>query len=92
MQTLKSLLFVINSTQQYVNASILAKKLTQAAAKSGLESKTITIKDSVPNQEFDLVIFIGKLPKNLSTFNAVKFSQIDLGNTSTGISAFKKPR
>lgn len=82
MQTLKSLLFVINNTQQYVNASILAKKLTQAAAKSGLESKTITIKDSVPNQEFDLVIFIGQLPKNLSTFNAVKFSQIDLENAN----------
>ena len=42
MQTIKSVLFVINS-QQYVNALILAKKLSQLAQQQGYDLSLIHI-------------------------------------------------
>ena len=68
MQTIKSLLFVINS-QQYVNALILAKKLAQIAQQQGYDSAIISVQDELPEQDFDTVVFIGQTPSQLDAFN-----------------------
>lgn len=82
MQTVQSLLFVINSTQQYVNASILAKKLTQSANKLGYTSTTIASKDDIPQHNVDVVVFLGDLPSNVAAYPANLVAQIRLDDTT----------
>lgn len=82
MQTVQSLLFVINSTQQYVNASILAKKLTQSANKLGYTSKTIASKDDIPQHNVDVVVFLGDLPSNVAAYPANLVAQIRLDDAT----------
>lgn len=82
MQTVQSLLFVINSTQQYVNASILAKKLTQSANKLGYTSTTIVSKDDIPQHNVDVVVFLGDLPSNVAAYPANLVAQIRLDDAT----------
>ncbi|RSB56485.1 PTS fructose transporter subunit IIBC [Acinetobacter soli] len=82
MQTVQSLLFVINSTQQYVNASILAKKLTQSANKLGYTSTTIASKDDIPQHNVDVVVFLGDLPSNVAAYPANLVAQIRLNDAT----------
>lgn len=82
MQTVQSLLFVINSTQQYVNASILAKKLTQSANKLGYTSTTIASKDDLPQHNVDVVVFLGDLPSNVAAYPANLVAQIRLDDAT----------
>jgi len=82
MQTVQSLLFVINSTQQYVNASILAKKLTQSANKLGYTSTTIASKDDIPEHNVDVVVFLGDLPSNVAAYPANLVAQIRLDDAT----------
>ncbi|WP_288449865.1 fructose-specific PTS transporter subunit EIIC [uncultured Acinetobacter sp.] len=82
MQTVQSLLFVINSTQQYVNASILAKKLTQSANKLGYTSTTIASKDDIPQHNVDVVVFLGDLPSNVAAYPANLVAQIHLDDAT----------
>ncbi|WP_288396385.1 fructose-specific PTS transporter subunit EIIC [uncultured Acinetobacter sp.] len=82
MQTVQSLLFVINSTQQYVNASILAKKLTQSANKLGYTSMTIASKDDIPQHNVDVVVFLGDLPSNVAAYPANLVAQIRLDDAT----------
>ncbi|MFX4308602.1 PTS fructose transporter subunit IIBC [Acinetobacter soli] len=82
MQTVQSLLFVINSTQQYVNASILAKKLTQSANKLGYTSTTIASKDDIPQHNVDVVVFLGDLPSNVAAYSANLVAQIRLDDAT----------
>lgn len=82
MQTVQSLLFVINSTQQYVNASILAKKLTQSANKLGYTSTTIASKDDIPQHNVDVVVFLGDLPNNVAAYPANLVAQIRLDDAT----------
>lgn len=77
MQTIKSLLFVINS-QQYVNALILAKKLAQIAQQQGYDSAIISVQDELPEQDFDAVVFIGQTPSQLDAFNDYAVATISL--------------
>jgi fructose PTS system EIIBC or EIIC component len=77
MQTIKSLLFVINS-QQYVNALILAKKLAQIAQQQGYDSAIISVQDELPEQDFDAVVFIGQTPSQLEAFNDYAVATISL--------------
>lgn len=77
MQTIKSLLFVINS-QQYVNALILAKKLAQIAQQQGYDSAIISVQDELPEQDFDAVVFIGQIPSQLEAFNDYAVATISL--------------
>ncbi|OEC86045.1 fructose-specific PTS transporter subunit EIIC [Acinetobacter sp. YK3] len=77
MQTIKSLLFVINS-QQYVNALILAKKLAQIAKLQGYDSAIISVQDELPEQDFDTVVFIGQTPSQLEAFNDYAVATISL--------------
>lgn len=77
MQTIKSLLFVINS-QQYVNALILAKKLAQIAQQQGYDSAIISVQDELPEQDFDTVVFIGQTPSQLEAFNDYAVATISL--------------
>lgn len=82
MQTVQSLLFVINSTQQYVNASILAKKLTQSANKLGYTSTTSASKDDIPQHNVDVVVFLGDLPSNVAAYPANLVAQIRLDDAT----------
>ncbi|MEN8549310.1 fructose-specific PTS transporter subunit EIIC [Acinetobacter soli] len=82
MQTVQSLLFVINSTQQYVNASILAKKLTQSANKLGYTSTTIASKDDIPQHNVDVLVFLGDLPSNVAAYPANLVAQIRLDDAT----------
>lgn len=82
MQTVQSLLFVINSTQQYVNASILAKKLTQSANKLGYTSTTIASKDDIPQHNVDVVVFLGDLPSNVAAYPSNLVAQIRLDDAT----------
>ncbi|WP_445403478.1 fructose-specific PTS transporter subunit EIIC [Acinetobacter vivianii] len=77
MQTIKSLLFVINS-QQYVNALILAKKLAQIAQQQGYDSAIISVQDELPEQDFDMTVFIGQTPSQLDAFNDYAVATISL--------------
>ncbi|MEB6479385.1 fructose-specific PTS transporter subunit EIIC [Acinetobacter vivianii] len=77
MQTIKSLLFVINS-QQYVNALILAKKLAQIAQQQGYDSAIISVQDELPEQDFDTAVFIGQTPSQLEAFNDYAVATISL--------------
>jgi fructose PTS system EIIBC or EIIC component len=77
MQTIKSLLFVINS-QQYVNALILAKKLAQIAQQQGYDSAIISVQDELPEQDFDTAVFIGQTPSQLDAFNDYAVATIAL--------------
>lgn len=77
MQTIKSLLFVINS-QQYVNALILAKKLAQIAQQQGYDSAIISVQDELPEQDFDTVVFIGQTPSQLDAFYDYAVATISL--------------
>ncbi|MCU4389861.1 fructose-specific PTS transporter subunit EIIC [Acinetobacter courvalinii] len=77
MQTIKSVLFVINS-QQYVNALILAKKLSQLAQQQGYDSAIITVQDQLPEQDFDTAVFIGQAPSQLEAFNNYAVATISL--------------
>ncbi|EXB48745.1 fructose-specific PTS transporter subunit EIIC [Acinetobacter sp. 1000160] len=77
MQTIKSVLFVINS-QQYVNALILAKKLSQLAQQQGYDSAIIAVQDQLPEQDFDTVVFIGQAPSKLEAFNDYAVATISL--------------
>ncbi|MCU4576182.1 fructose-specific PTS transporter subunit EIIC [Acinetobacter sp. ABJ_C3_5] len=77
MQTIKSVLFVINS-QQYVNALILAKKLSQLAQQQGYDSAIIAVQDQLPEQDFDTVVFIGQAPSQLEAFNDYAVATISL--------------
>ncbi|MCU4367454.1 fructose-specific PTS transporter subunit EIIC [Acinetobacter courvalinii] len=77
MQTIKSVLFVINS-QQYVNALILAKKLSQLAQQQGYDSAIIAVQDQLPEQNFDTAVFIGQAPSQLEAFNDYAVATISL--------------
>ncbi|WP_312048825.1 fructose-specific PTS transporter subunit EIIC [Acinetobacter courvalinii] len=77
MQTIKSVLFVINS-QQYVNALILAKKLSQLAQQQGYDSAIIAVQDQLPEQDFDTAVFIGQAPSQLEAFNDYAVTTISL--------------
>lgn len=77
MQTIKSVLFVINS-QQYVNALILAKKLSQLAQQQGYDSAIIAVQDQLPEQDFDTAVFIGQAPSQLEAFNDYAVATISL--------------
>lgn len=77
MQTIKSVLFVINS-QQYVNALILAKKLSQLAQQQGYDSAIIAVQDQLPEQDFDTVVFIDQAPSQLEAFNDYAVATISL--------------
>lgn len=77
MQTIKSVLFVINS-QQYVNALILAKKLSQLAQQQGYDSAIIAVQDRLPEQDFDTAVFIGQAPSQLEAFNDYAVATISL--------------
>ncbi|EXB26352.1 PTS system, Fru family, IIB component domain protein [Acinetobacter baumannii 1437282] len=77
MHTIKSVLFVINS-QQYVNALILAKKLSQLAQQQGYDSAIIAVQDQLPEQDFDTVVFIDQAPSQLEAFNDYAFATISL--------------
>lgn len=77
MQTIKSVLFVINS-QQYVNALILAKKMSQLAQQQGYDSAIITVQDQLPEQDFDTAVFIGQAPSQLEAFNDYAVATISL--------------
>lgn len=77
MQTIKSLLFVINS-QQYVNALILAKKLAQIAQQQGYDSAIISVQDELPEQDFDTVVFIGQTPSQFDAFYDYAVATISL--------------
>lgn len=77
MQTIKSVLFVINS-QQYVNALILAKKLSQLTQQQGYDSAIIAVQDQLPEQDFDTAVFIGQAPSQLEAFNDYAVATISL--------------
>ncbi|WP_038344977.1 fructose-specific PTS transporter subunit EIIC [Acinetobacter sp. A47] len=77
MQTIKSLLFVINS-QQYVNALILAKKLAQLAQQQGYDSAIISMQDELPEQGFDTVIFVGQVPSQLGAFKTYQVATVSI--------------
>ncbi|RLZ10988.1 PTS fructose transporter subunit IIBC [Acinetobacter sp. 2JN-4] len=78
MQTLNSLLLVINHPQNPVDALILTKKLAQLAKQQGFESHTISVKDQIPDIAFSKVIFIGQTPTQLDPFKAYPVVTISL--------------
>lgn len=78
MQTNSHVLFVINSPNQYVNALILAKKLSSIATQQGHVSTIHNIQDELPAQPFDFVIFIGQQPNSLGAFKSAKIAKISL--------------
>lgn len=78
MQTLNSLLLVINHPQNPVDALILTKKLAQLAKQQGFESHTISVKDQIPDIAFNKVIFIGQTPTQLDPFKAYPVVTISL--------------
>ncbi|MBP8005830.1 MAG: PTS transporter subunit EIIC [Acinetobacter sp.] len=78
MQTLNSLLLVINHPQNPVDALILTKKLAQLAKQQGFESHTISVKDHIPDIEFSNVIFIGQTPTQLDPFKSYPVATISL--------------
>ncbi|MDR7016531.1 fructose-specific PTS transporter subunit EIIC [Acinetobacter sp. 3657] len=85
MQTLNSLLLVINHPQNPVDALILTKKLAQLAKQQGFESHTISVKDQIPDIEFNKVIFIGQTPTQLDPFKAYPVVTISLEQANQDI-------
>ncbi|RZF55764.1 PTS fructose transporter subunit IIBC [Acinetobacter halotolerans] len=85
MQTLNSLLLVINHPQNPVDALILTKKLAQLAKQQGFESHTISVKDQIPDIAFSKVIFIGQTPTQLDPFKAYPVVTISLEQANQDI-------
>ncbi|AZN68490.1 fructose-specific PTS transporter subunit EIIC [Acinetobacter haemolyticus] len=85
MQTLNSLLLVINHPQNPVDALILTKKLAQLAKQKGFESHTISVKDQIPNIAFSKVVFIGQTPTQLDPFKAYSVVTISLEQANQDI-------
>lgn len=85
MQTLNSLLLVINHPQNPVDALILTKKLAQLAKQQGFESHTISIKDQIPDIAFSKVVFIGQTPTQLDPFKAYSVVTISLEQANQDI-------
>ena len=85
MQTLNSLLLVINHPQNPVDALILTKKLAQLAKQQGFESHTISVKDQIPDIAFSKVIFIGQTPTQLDSFKAYPVVTISLEQANQDI-------
>lgn len=85
MQTLNSLLLVINHPQNPVDALILTKKLAQLAKQQGFESHTISVKDQIPNIAFSKVVFIGQTPTQLDPFKAYPVVTISLEQANQDI-------
>jgi len=85
MQTLNSLLLVINHPQNPVDALILTKKLAQLAKQQGFESHTISVKDQIPNIAFSKVVFIGQTPTQLDPFKAYSVVTISLEQANQDI-------
>ncbi len=85
MQTLNSLLLVINHPQNPVDALILTKKLAQLAKQQGFESHTISVKDQIPDIAFNKVIFIGQTPTQLDPFKAYPVVTISLEQANQDI-------
>ncbi|WHR57328.1 fructose-specific PTS transporter subunit EIIC [Acinetobacter haemolyticus] len=85
MQTLNSILLVINHPQNPVDALILTKKLAQLAKQQGFESHTISVKDQIPDIAFNKVIFIGQTPTQLDPFKAYPVVTISLEQANQDI-------
>lgn len=85
MQTLNSLLLVINHPQNPVDALILTKKLAQLAKQQDFESHTISVKDQIPDIAFNKVIFIGQTPTQLDPFKAYPVVTISLEQANQDI-------
>ncbi|ENW15403.1 PTS system, fructose-specific IIB component [Acinetobacter haemolyticus CIP 64.3 = MTCC 9819] len=85
MQTLNSLLLVINHPQNPVDALILTKKLAQLAKQQGFESHTISVKDQIPDIAFSKVVFIGQTPTQLDPFKAYSVVTISLEQANQDI-------
>lgn len=85
MQTLNSILLVINHPQNPVDALILTKKLAQLAKQQGFESHTISIKDQIPDIAFSKVVFIGQTPTQLNPFKAYSVVTISLEQANQDI-------
>ncbi|RSN78845.1 fructose-specific PTS transporter subunit EIIC [Acinetobacter haemolyticus] len=85
MQTLNSILLVINHPQNPVDALILTKKLAQLAKQQGFESHTISIKDQIPDIAFSKVVFIGQTPTQLDPFKAYSVVTISLEQANQDI-------
>lgn len=85
MQTLNSILLVINHPQNPVDALILTKKLAQLAKQQGFESHTISVKDQIPNIAFSKVVFIGQTPTQLDPFKAYPVVTISLEQANQDI-------
>ncbi|MCU4387900.1 fructose-specific PTS transporter subunit EIIC [Acinetobacter haemolyticus] len=85
MQTLNSILLVINHPQNPVDALILTKKLAQLAKQQGFESHTISVKDQIPNIAFSKVVFIGQTPTQLDPFKAYSVVTISLEQANQDI-------
>lgn len=85
MQTLNSILLVINHPQNPVDALILTKKLAQLAKQQGFESHTISVKDQIPDIAFSKVVFIGQTPTQLNPFKAYSVVTISLEQANQDI-------
>lgn len=85
MQTLNSILLVINHPQNPVDALILTKKLAQLAKQQGFESHTISVKDQIPDIAFSKVVFIGQTPTQLAPFKAYSVVTISLEQANQDI-------
>ncbi len=85
MQTLNSILLVINHPQNPVDALILTKKLAQLAKQQGFESHTISVKDQIPDIAFSKVVFIGQTPTQLDPFKAYSVVTISLEQANQDI-------
>ncbi|MFW2055432.1 PTS fructose transporter subunit IIBC [Acinetobacter haemolyticus] len=85
MQTLNSILLVINHPQNPVDALILTKKLAQLAKQQGFESHTISVKDQIPDIAFSKVVFIGQTPTQLDPFKAYSVVTIPLEQANQDI-------
>lgn len=78
MEDVKHILFVPNSTNQPVNASILARKLSKTATQQGYANTVIQSFEDIADSPADQIIFIGDKPTDISTLQNKNISIVSL--------------
>ncbi|KAA8734800.1 PTS fructose transporter subunit IIBC [Acinetobacter qingfengensis] len=80
MNEIKHILFVPNSTEQQINATIFAKKLATIASGLGYKSQVTQSFENLNVDTTDLVIIIGQKPRQLESLQDKKFALVNLSS------------
>lgn len=78
MQDVKHILFVPNSSEQPVNALLLARKLASVASSRGYETTTVQSVEQLDQVTADCVVVIGRQPQTIDALKDKKVSIVSL--------------